>query len=366
MQYCLKLSSTAQNPAFSAVFGCKFKSAFDRKPNQIPPLGIRVQPDLHAIGFKQKDILQSVISATPPWLLDHLRVNFDLHCFRKEDTPPDIFRSRFYELCSNYDGYHRIYTDGSKSGDRVASAVVARNSAKTVRLPNKASIFRAELYAITLAMDLIRRCRDTKFIIFSDSMSSLEALSGFKTELDLVLKIIKDYTHLTNVGKTIKFCWIPSHVNIPGNERADTAAKAALGLPATNMKQPARELMPRISKFCLQEWRDIWNIAANNKLYAIYPIAGTSCQNNLASRREAVIINRLKIGHSHLTHSYLLSGEDQPICTSCDALLTVQHILLDCPDLQDIRQKYFSASSLKDIFESVDNQNIIGFIKDQL
>ena len=87
-------------------------------------------------------------------------------------------------------------------------------------------------------MDLISRCRDTKFIIFSDSMSRLEDLSGFKIEVDLVLKIINDYTHLTNAGKTIKFCWIPSHVNIPGNERADTA-KAALGLPATNMKQPA-------------------------------------------------------------------------------------------------------------------------------
>jgi len=37
-----------------------------------------------------------------------------------------------------------------------------------------------------------------------------------------------------------------------------------------------------------------------------------------------------------------------------DAPLTAKHILLDCPDLQDIRQKYFTASSLKDIFESVD------------
>jgi len=33
-------------------------------------------------------------------------------------------------------------------------------------------------------------------------------------------------------------------------------------------------------------------------------------------------------------------------------------------DLQDIRQKYFTASTLKEIFDSIDNQNIIGFIKD--
>jgi len=56
----------AENPAYSGVFASKFKSAFDRKPNQIPPLGIRVEPDLHAIGFQQKGICQSYISATPP------------------------------------------------------------------------------------------------------------------------------------------------------------------------------------------------------------------------------------------------------------------------------------------------------------
>jgi len=61
---------------------------------------------------------------------------------------------------------------------------------------------------------------------------------------------------------------------------------------------------------------------------------------------------------------YLLSGEDQPMCTKCDIVLTVKHILLDCPELRDVRLKYFTASSLKDIFESVDNQSIIGFIKD--
>jgi len=66
------------------------------------------------------------------------------------------------------------------------------NCTKTVRLPDRSSIFRAELYAITLAIDLIRHSKDTKFIVFSDSKSRLEALSGFRIELDLVLKIIQD------------------------------------------------------------------------------------------------------------------------------------------------------------------------------
>jgi len=69
-------------------------------------------------------------------------------------------------------------------------------------------------------------------------------------------------------------------------------------------------------------------------------------------RRDAVFINRLKIGHSRLTHSYLLSGDDQPTCTKCDAVLTVKHILLDCPELRDVRLKYLTASSLKDILKA--------------
>jgi len=79
-------------------------------------------------------------------------------------------------------------------------------------------------------------------------MSSLQALSGFKLKIYFVQNIISDYTHLTNNGKTIILCLIPSHVNIVGNERADTAAKSALSLPITNMKLPASELFPQVSQ----------------------------------------------------------------------------------------------------------------------
>jgi len=103
-------------------------------------------------------------------------------------------------------------------GNQVAAVVVHGSVTKTTRLLNKSSIFRAELHAISLALAVIRHSKEKNFSIFSDSMLSLEAISGFKLKIDIVQNIIKDYTHLANSGMTIILCWIPSHVNIRHNE----------------------------------------------------------------------------------------------------------------------------------------------------
>ena len=49
---------------------------------------------------------------------------------------------------------------------QVAAAVVHGTVTKTTRLPNNASIFRAELYVISLAPAVIRRRKEKNFIIF--------------------------------------------------------------------------------------------------------------------------------------------------------------------------------------------------------
>ena len=42
-------------------------------------------------------------------------------------------------------------------------------------------------------------------------------------------------------------------------------------------------------------------------------------------------------GRTGLTHSYLLSGDDQPVCSACQSPLTVKHFLIECVNFAAIR-----------------------------
>ena len=85
LQYVLKLGSNQQNPTHNVVFNAKFKSSFERKPKQIPPLSIRISCDLKDVGFQKRNVLSSIIVSTPPWLLMRPIVNYSLHSADKAD-----------------------------------------------------------------------------------------------------------------------------------------------------------------------------------------------------------------------------------------------------------------------------------------
>jgi len=62
-------------------------------------------------------------------------------------------------------------------------------------------------------------------------------------------------------------------------------------------------------------------------LQAIRPIVGGYQPKSSLSRRDVVVVNRLRIGHTRCTHSYLLTDADQPECTTCQCPLTVKTTL---------------------------------------
>ena len=73
-------------------------------------------------------------------------------------------------------------------------------------------------------------------------------------------------------------------------------------------------------------------------------------------------LNILRIGHTRLTHSYLLSGDDIPECGTCQCPLTVKYILMECVDFNNVRNEHFVASSIKDFFENGKARNISSLI----
>ena len=89
------------------------------------------------------------------------------------------------------------------------------------------------------------------------------------------------------------------------------------------------------------------------------------------TRRDEVILCRLRIGHTRLTHGFLMSRDNPPFCDDCLVQLTVRHIMVECPSFLDERKKYFSHAkesdeySLSKILGCVSNvNNLFNFIKD--
>ena len=87
-------------------------------------------------------------------------------------------------------------------------------------------------------------------------------------------KFIKEYSVQTKQGKTIALCWIPSHVGIPGTEKANSAAKVCLSLSVTALNSPASELLARATKLISEKWQRSWKNCTGNKHQSIKPTIG--------------------------------------------------------------------------------------------
>ena len=110
------------------------------------------------------------------------------------------------------------------------------------RIPDDSSIFTAEAKAVDLALDFISTCdANNKFIIFSDSLSVLKAMNHTSSKIPQIQKLLQK-CHELLANKEIVLCWIPSHIDIQGNEMADKQAKTSLSLEPTSFKIPFSNL----------------------------------------------------------------------------------------------------------------------------
>ena len=139
-------------------------------------------------------------------------------------------QAKFNEYCGTLGPHDEVSRDGSKIDERVgAAAVINRHFQNgeitchclSKRLPDNSTIFAAEATAITLALDYHRHMEPVHdVVVYSDSMLCLQAIEGEDTENPLFCYIMNLLWLLNDKGTHVRFCWIPSHCGIEGNEKS--------------------------------------------------------------------------------------------------------------------------------------------------
>ena len=205
LQYILRLKANPGNPAYYIVFNPKYQILYADKESATDSLGIHCKKLSKKAKIDVGEIAINSIPDVPIWDSEPVTVDFTLSEFDKSSTST-VFKSRFNEVNQIYLDFCHIYTDGSKVETKVASAYVCPYGTRGYRLRDGCSIFTAEVEAINKALTCVIVSTRKSFVIFSDSMSVLQAIESQES-------------------KFIIFCWPPIHRDIRGNEDADREAK---------------------------------------------------------------------------------------------------------------------------------------------
>ena len=139
--------------------------------------------------------------------------------------------------------------------------------------------------------------------------------------------------------------------------------KAAINIPPDKTsKLPYTDLKHEIEQIIIKRWQQLWDENTQNKLRQIEPLLKERKREASNTRREETILSRPRIGHTRLTHDFILKEESPPKCP-CGNHYTIRHILIECTNLSRIRKKIYKINSMKELFGKINPENIIEFLK---
>ncbi|XP_040073492.1 uncharacterized protein LOC120845989 [Ixodes scapularis] len=274
-----------------------------------------------------------------------LRISLHIPGLRSKKNVAVVVARQLTEdhLVTQYDGWTRVYTDGSvdPSGGTATAAAFFEAAAvgTSERLDHQASSLTAELAAIRLALWGIRTgCTQAlRWVILSDSRSALELLSRLERATPLARSIAQDAVELQQEGNNIAFQWLPSHCGIRGNEVVDFLAVRAHKDPECPLST-----VPRFSDAKLLVRRAI---TLQHPDPVVVAGAFPARVPRGFDRQTAAVMYRLRTG-SAFTPAWIsrfrLSVD--PICQTCEETADAVHLLLHCSDHEEER------TNLRDAF----------------
>ncbi len=120
-------------------------------------------------------------------------------------------------------------------------------------------------------------------------------------------------------------------MGIQGNEHAEKEAKISINEPLnTSIYSPPEEIKKYININMKKFWDSRWKNNESNKLQEIRPSIFDKLHTWTTSRKQQVTIDRLRIGHTNLTHILLITKQQRNKCEKCGSAWTVKHLIVEC------------------------------------
>lgn len=322
--------------------------------------------DLNLIGTT---IVKNLTMVSPQISIQN-QVFLNIYKKKKEDIIPSMVNPLMTDFVREQGIVLSVYTDGSKINDNISYAVICDHSVvDTNKLHPMTSIYTAEAIAILKAVEFINSVPiDGKKAIITDSRSVLAELVSSNSKKSEITNIIKN-----SVKEDTIIIWVPSHSKIRGNDFADETAKNTnMEIGIFEDRVYIQDIVRNIKIFCSKLKQYNWSVQMENKLFKIKQTADFQSCDLEITKKEEMVLNRIRSGHSFLTHSHLISKETPRKCNFCDEILSISH-LFECNsninnnfktkyDILDWKNDIFDVSKIREIFTYLKDLNYFNLI----
>ena len=225
----------------------------------------------------------------------------------------------------------RVWTDGSKQNNKVGSAFVmfkgvVRWVEQKFRLPNTASVFQAELYAIYQAAVFLCEIKEESMVgnlcyFYTDSLSALQSLLATETTTLLVRRTIQQLNILSETFD-VKLVWVKAHIGIPQNELADRLAKEATAMASiTHVPLPRSQIRAQVLDKLRLQWKCEWEEYDEARHTKLFVADSNKSRGKQICSFNRVDLRRLIMGitnHNNLFyHQSLHDDTINPTCRFC-------------------------------------------------